>query len=251
MKYCRLLALLFLLSASSVVSGEGFRIAAASSLQFVLQDVLAEYSKSNNGPLPEIVYGSSGNLYRQIQQGAPFELYFSARSELVENLFAEQLTMDSGDQFGSGRLVFISGGEIAEGRDLTELIEDEIVRNNSKIAIANPVHAPYGRAAEQVLRSLNLWQGVLPNVVYGEQVSQATQFVTSGAAPYGLVSLSLVLSPRLAGKVQQLVVDESLHEPVKLQMVRLNSASDEAQRFYRFMLNNKPVDGIFKRYGLR
>ena len=186
-----------MLACSAVSYASDFRIAAASSLQFALREVVDEYT-SQTGKKPALIFGSSGNLYRQIQQGAPFDIFFSARSELVQSLFDEGTSSDAGDLFGTGRLVLLSGNQSDKTDSLEQRVESIVASEQNKLAIANPVHAPYGRAAQQALESLELWQQIKPQLVYGEQVSQATRFVVSGSVSYGLTSLSLALSPTVS-----------------------------------------------------
>jgi len=136
-------------------------------------------------------------------------------------------------------------------KDLSATIKSAVLQNRSKISIANPAHAPYGRAAQQALQSLQLWDSVRQSVINGEQVSQATQFVVNGAVPYGLVSLTLALAPSVKSSTEYYLVDDSLHEPIELQMVRLSEKNEEAREFYNFVLQSPATEKIFKRYGLR
>lgn len=244
-------AVISLLIIAPMSFADGFRIAAASSLQFALRDVVDAYEEHTQLAAPKVVYGSSGNLFRQIQQGAPFELFFSARSDLVSALNEKGFAKDQGDRFGLGRLVLLRADKLLKPQSLVETINSDVIPDNRKLAIANPVHAPYGRAAKQVLESLDLWNSSEPHLVYGEQVSQATQFVVSGAAPYGLVSLSLALSDRVASKTDYLLLEAALHEPIELQMVQLSASGDSAKDFYQFVLSSETVNDIFKQYGLR
>lgn len=242
---------LVVLAWSSLAHAEGVTIAAASSLQFALHDVAEAYERETGEPAPGFVFGSSGNLYRQILQGAPFDIFFSARSELIVQLAKAGKGIGNGSHFGTGRLVLLSAKEVKQYGDVVEALQVGVVQNGSKIAIANPAHAPFGRAAKQVLESLQLWGNVRSSVVNGEQVSQATQFVVSGAVPYGFVSLSLALAPSVADVTRYYLVDDALHEPVELQMVRVSENNDAALRFYNFVLHNPATDEIFRRYGLR
>jgi len=243
--------LFLLLFVSMCVKADEIRIAAASSLQFALTEVVADYSDVSGQSSLKVVYGSSGNLFRQIMQGAPFDLFLSARGELTSKLFEARKSADVGTVLGIGRLVLLSASVLDNEKNLADILKTETLSNNSKLAIANPAHAPYGRAAKQVLESLQLWNAVQSNVVNGEQVSQATRFVVTGAAPYGLVSLSLAVSPAIASDTDYLMVDDSLHEPIELRVVKLDSESDGVQDFYNYLLSSPSVDEIFKRYGLR
>lgn len=250
----RLLAVICVLLVSSGLRAESFRIAASSSLQFALNDVIESYVVQSTRSAPQIVYGSSGNLYRQIVQGAPFQLFFSARGELTTQLFEQGVSKDAGDSFGSGRLVLLLNESIdlddEIAIDLDEFIRLNIVDKNLKLAIANPAHAPYGRAAREVLQSLGVWQEVQSSLINGEQVSQATRFVASGAASFGMVSLSLALAPAIEDTTQYVLIDMALHNPVEHKMVRL-TASAAAEHFYQYVLYDERALEIFRRYGLR
>ncbi len=252
----KLLVVLVLLPVSVAIHANVVRVAAASSLQFALNEVVEAYVKDTGRTAPQIVYGSSGNLYRQILQGAPFELFFSARSELTRQLTekykAEQNSgIDGSDLLGTGRLVLLSASPFTVDAGLSDFIQKKIIDRKVKFAIANPAHAPYGRAAKEVLQSLQLWQAVQPGLINGEQVSQATRFVVSGASPFGLVSLSLALSPTIANTTHYQLIDRDLHQPIEHTMLRLNAASTAAKDFYQFVLNSERSDEILRRYGFR
>ena len=242
--------LVLMLACSAVSYASDFRIAAASSLQFALREVVDEYT-SQTGKKPALIFGSSGNLYRQIQQGAPFDIFFSARSELVLSLFDEGTSSDAGDLFGTGRLVLLSDNQLDRSDTFEQQVKSILASEQNKLAIANPLHAPYGRAAQQAFESLNLWQKIKPHLVYGEQVSQATRFVVSGSVSYGLTSLSLALSPTVSADTQYQLVNQSLYEPIALQMVLLGAEGSDAHKFYQFVLHSDVADSIFKRYGIR
>lgn len=242
--------LLLLLFISTLIRASEVRIAAASSLQFALDEVIADYTDANGRSSLTVVYGSSGNLFRQIMQGAPFDLFLSARGGLTSRLLEAKKSADAGAVFGAGRLVLLSASPLDNEKSLADILKTEVL-NNNKLAIANPAHAPYGRAAKQALESLQLWSAVQSNIVNGEQVSQATRFVVTGAAPYGLVSLSLAVSPAISSNTDYLLVDESLHEPIELRLVKLDTETDGVQHLYSYLLSSRTVDEIFKRYGLR
>ena len=247
----RFIVFWFALMLSSIAHSERVTVAAASSLQFVLRELALEYERITNASAPKLVFGSSGNLYRQIVQGAPFDIFFSARSELVTQLSEADLSADKGARFGTGRLVLLYGVDAPVVNDLSDVIKSGVLRNKTKIAIANPAHAPYGRAAQEVLQSLQLWESVSRSVINGEQVSQAAQFVVNGAVPYGLVSLTLALAPSVKTSTSYYLVEDNLHEPIELQMVRTNEDNEAALHFYNFVFKNPAADEIFKRYGLR
>jgi molybdate transport system substrate-binding protein len=178
-------------------AGEPVLIAAAADLKFALDDMLADFSKSYPGLDPKATYGSSGTLYQQIENGAPFDLFLSADAKLPRRLIASGL----GDQaslflYAEGHLVvWVPNGSKLdlEKLGLRALFEPGV----RKVAIANPDVAPYGAAAMAALKSAGLAEAVQARLVLGENVAQTAQFVQSGAADAGIISLSLALAPRM------------------------------------------------------
>lgn len=171
------------------------RIAAAADLQFALTDLAAQYEKQSGAKLA-ITYGSSGNFFAQIQNGAPFDIFFSADISYPKKL-AEANLVDSASlqTYAVGRLVLWlpPDSPLDASQGLKILLDPRI----QKISIANPEHAPYGRAAVAALQKSGLYDQLKPKFVLGENISQAAQFVQSGSAQAGLVALSLALSPAM------------------------------------------------------
>lgn len=238
------------------VRAETLRIAAASSLRFALDDALEHYAqehKNASGVTPQVVYGSSGNLFRQIMQGAPFDLFMSADDELITRLVEAGKASDAGHEFGEGRLVLFSSNKMAASDiDSVKALRQAIdLGGRFKLAIANPTHAPYGRAAQQSLESLGLWQEVQPYLVYGDKVSQAAGFVASGATSMGLISLSLAVSPVFAqaGTYSELPADS--YKPVVQRMAKIGEPGKALSHLYNWLQDSDAVVEIFTRYGLR
>ncbi len=224
-------------------------IAAASDLKFVLDAIAAQYEK-DTGQKVRLTYGSSGNLTRQLEQGAPFDIFLSADESLVADLANKGLTMDGGQLYAVGRIVLFSATPAVFTPDpqmngLRSALADGRVR---KFAIANPEHAPYGRAAQQALVATGLWASVAPRLVLGENVSQAAQFAASGNTQGGIFALSLALAPAFAGKGPYAVLPEALHQPLRQRMVLMRRASPEAHAFYR-MLTQPAARQVFRQYG--
>jgi molybdate transport system substrate-binding protein len=243
-----LACLLFALSGSAGAQ-DSPAIAAASDLKFAL-DELAQAFHQATGRSVRPSYGSSGNFFRQIVQGAPFQLFLSADEEFVFALADRQLTVDRGEPYAIGRLVLFTptGSPVKadlQFADLRLALADGRLR---KFAIANPEHAPYGRAAMQTLRSLGLWTAIEPRLVLGENVSQAAQFAASGSTQGGLFALSLGLSPAIAGAGRQVVVPEHLHAPLRQRMVLIRGAGDTARAFHDF-LRQPAARAVFRRHG--
>jgi molybdate transport system substrate-binding protein len=165
-------------------------------LRFALEEAIARLARIDSRLKVEATYGSSGNFHAQLQQRAPFDLYLSADVEYPRDLVAKGIGSDS-DLFvyATGRLVVW-----LPNRSTLPIERDQLraLQSARRIAIANPRHAPYGRAAEAALRAAGIWSQVESRLVLGENVSQAAQFVQSGAADAGLVAKSLVVAPAMA-----------------------------------------------------
>ena len=225
------------------------RVAAAADLQFALTEVADQFT-NETGERVELVFGSSGLLTRQILDGAPFDLFLSADEVFVDQLVRAGRTRDQGALYAIGRIVLFapSGSPLgpADGLDgLARLIADGGV---PRFAIANPDHAPYGRAAEQALRKRGLWEGLEPVLVLGENVSQAAQFATTGNAVGGIIAYSLALAPAMRERGTHALVPEGDHSPLRPRMVLLDRAGDEAGRFYRY-LQEPAVRATLARHG--
>ena len=170
------------------------RIAAASDLNAALSEIIARFTASRRVDV-DVTYGSSGNLYQQLTNQAPFDMFFSADVEYPRRLAAGGATLADGEfEYGVGRLVvWVPGSSTLDvsGAGLRVLADVSV----HHVAIANPEHAPYGRAAIAALQHAGLEAAVRPKLVNGENVAQALQFVESGAADAGIVALSLALTP--------------------------------------------------------
>jgi len=195
---------------------------------------------------------SMARLATSIVQGAPFDLFLSADASLIDKLFEKSITRNSGVGFGQGQLVLASGnrlaaklnGESGALRVFTELADSG---QNVRIAIANPAHAPYGKAAKQMFESFDLWTQIKPMLVYGEKVSQATQYVVSGAVDLAVISLSLAL----AVDVKYVLVDARNHLPIEQKMVLLDHDGEYISDLYNYLIRNDLVTAILEKYGYR
>jgi len=242
-----LLAFLLLPCARSVYA-QSLRIAAASDLQFALADLAAQYQKQSGAKLA-ITYGSSGNFFTQIQNGAPFDLFFSADvtypQKLIDAGFAE---LDFRYTYAFGRVVLWLPSEspLSPGQLQWRTLLDERIQ---KIAIANPDHAPYGRAAVAALQKAGLYEQLKSKLVYGENISQAAQFVQSGSAQAGILALSLATSPFMkSGKYWE--IPRELYPPLEQAVVLLKSSPNKpaACAFLSF-LQTESARATLARYG--
>ena len=224
-------------------------IAAASDLKFAVEEIAAKFS-DDTGREVTLVFGSSGDFYRQIAQGAPFQMFLSADQDFVFKLAEAGKTLDRGALYAIGRIVLIvpHGSPLRpDGRleDLAGALADGRLK---KFAIANPAHAPYGQRAEEVLQRAGLWTQIQDKLVIGENVSQAAQFATSGSAQGGIIAYSLALAPALAKLGNFALIPEAWHTPLKQRMVLLKGAEATAQIFYRY-LQQPAARKIMQKYG--
>jgi len=224
-------------------------VAAASDLQFALHEVAAAFTKETKRVV-NLTFGSSGNFYRQIQQGAPFQIFLSADEQLIFDLAAERLTVDEGALYAVGRIVIIApkGSALEVDADLAGLKAALADGRVKKFAIANPEHAPYGRRAEEALRHAGLWEAIKDKLVFGENVSQAAQFATSGATQGGIIAYSLALSPEVSKLGTYALIPDDWHEPLRQRMALIKGAGETARLFFAFM-QGPSARAIMGRYG--
>lgn len=230
-------------------SAQEITIAAASDLNFAFKEIVAEFEKKT-GAHVKLSLGSSGNFFAQIQHGAPFDLYFSADVRYPQKL--EQTghaIQGSLYRYAVGRIVLWTPAKSSlavETLGMEALLDPSI----KKIAIANPKHAPYGRAAVEAMQQANVYDRVKDKLVLGENISQAAQFVESGAADIGIIALSLALAPpmKAAGKYWEIPADT--HPALEQGAVILASAKNQqaAKAFLDFLKGPEGQD-IMKRYG--
>jgi len=250
----RLAALVLALVVASFAAGPAGAadapvVAAASDLQFALEEIGTRFTAAT-GKQVRLALGSSGNFARQIRQGAPFQVFLSADEGFVDGLARDGFTKDAGDLYAVGRIVVFApaGSPLEPDPELANLraaLESGRLR---KLAIANPEHAPYGRAAKEALTSAGLWAAIEQRLVLGENVSQAAQFATTGGADGGIFAYSLALSPAVARRGRYVLLPETMHQPLRQRMVLLRNAGPVAAEFYAF-LKGAEARRILERYG--
>jgi molybdate transport system substrate-binding protein len=224
-------------------------IAAAANLNFTLNEIAEAFARAG-GTRVELVFGASGTLTRQIRDGAPFELFLAADEEFPNQLTAAGLTRDAGAVYAVGRLVIFApkGSPLAVDERLAGLTRLAKAGRVSRFAIANPAVAPYGKAAEAVLRKRGLWDAIRPRLVLGDSIAQAAQFATTGNAVGGLIAYSLVLAPDFGDRGTYAVIPDAEYPPLRQRMVALKRASPTAVRFYDYVLS-PAARTIFRKHG--
>jgi molybdate transport system substrate-binding protein len=218
-------------------------VAAAADLNFAMEEVSKEFRAAHPDVELQVAYGSSGNYFAQIQSGAPFDVFLSADVEYPRKLAALGIgAKDSIFTYAVGRLVVWVP---ANSRlDPATALRDPSVK---LIAIANPKHAPYGRAAEAALRSMGVWDTVQSRLVLGENIAQTLQFVQSGAADAGVVALSLALAPAMQGQGRYWEIPLDSYPRMEQGGIILKDSA--GARELRAVLLSEVGRRILKRYG--
>jgi molybdate transport system substrate-binding protein len=247
----RILAAVFMLSGQlgvTLAQKQEVRVAAAADLNFAMAELSSRF-ESATGTKIYVTYGSSGNFFTQLQNGAPFDLFFSADIDYPRKLeaagLAEPATLY---QYAVGRIVIWAPRE--SNLDVAKLGWQVLLDPRvQKIAIANPEHAPYGRAAVAAMQKAGIYDQVKPKLVFGENISQAAQFVQSGNAQAGIVALSLAISPAMKdGKSWEIPAD--MHSPIEQGAIVLKDARNKktARAFLDFV-KSKAGREILEKYG--
>jgi molybdate transport system substrate-binding protein len=238
-----------ILAEGTASTSEDLTIAAASDLNFAFKDLVAGFEK-RTGSHVKLTLGSSGNFFSQIQNGAPFDLYFSADIGYPKKLEEAGLTVaGSLYRYAVGRIVvWVSSRSPlpVEKLGIETLLDPSI----KKIAIANPKHAPYGRAAVAAMQHFHVYDRVKDKLVFGENISQAAQFVESGACDIGVIALSLALAPTMKAKGRYWDVPADAHPPLEQGAVILKQSNNRAAagQFLEFMQGPHGQE-IMRHYG--
>lgn len=236
--------------AGSTPTAATVTLAAAADLKFAMDDLVMKFTKLHSTITVNVTYGSSGNFFSQLSNGAPFDMFLSADADFPRQLAAAgHVLADSEFFYAVGRIVLWVPQ--ASSLDVQRLgiaaLKDPSVRH---IAIANPRHAPYGRAAEAALRSLGVYDDVKAKLVFGENVAQTAQFVESGAADAGIIALGLAMAPAMqqAGRYWEVPLDA--YPRMDQGGVIMKAARDPAAaRALREFVLSPPGRATLKRYG--
>ena len=239
------LAALVLESSARVLAAEPptLTVFAAADLAFALRDLAPRFEKAV-GVKVALVLGSTGNLARQIEHGAPADVFFAANETFVDELVAKDAVIpQTRALYAQGRIVLATPKAFGPRLDDLRQLTNSRVR---RVAIANPQHAPYGKAAEQALRKLGLWDAVRPKLVYGENIRHTLQFLQTGAADAGIVALSVASVP----EIDWVPIDPTLHAPLNqvVAVVRRSGRPELGVAFVQFV-NGGEGRQVMKRYG--
>ena len=232
------------------INGRGVQVAAAADLKFALDEIVESFHRQHPDIRAQVTYGSSGNFFAQLSNRAPFDIYFSADVDYPRKLIEQGLALRETEfLYAVGRIVVWaprrSSGDLE--RLGIQALADPSVR---KVAIANPKHAPYGRAAEAAMKRLGVYERVKERLVLGENVAQTAQFIQTGAADIGIIALALALAPALREEGRYWEIPLDAYPRMDQGGVILSWAKDmaAAQALRAFMLGPEGKD-ILRRYG--
>jgi molybdate transport system substrate-binding protein len=233
---------------SQLCLAQEITVAAAADLQFAMQDVAARFQRET-GKTVKAIYGSSGNFFQQIQNGAPFDMFFSANLDYPKELEVVGLT-EPGTyyQYAKGKIVIWVRNE--SKLDLNSGMQVLLDPSVKKIAVANPQHAPYGQAAVAAMQKGNIYEKVKDKFVLGENISQTASFVVSGSADAGIVALSLALSPNMKDKGRYAEVPSSEYPPIEQACVIVASSKNkETARQFLSFFKTAAMGDVLRTYG--
>jgi molybdate transport system substrate-binding protein len=227
------------------------RVAAAADLKVAFADIVVGFERRNPDVKVEVTYGSSGNFYSQLLSRAPFDLFLSADLDYPRRLVEQGIAAPNSEfsyAMGGLDLWVRKASPIALEKGIEALLDPSV----HKIAIANPRHAPYGRAAEAAMKKLGVYENVKDKLVYGENIIQTAQFVESGAADIGLISHSLAAAAPLRDEGRSWEVPADAYAPIEQGGVILSWAQDRqaAEALRSFILGDSGKE-ILHRYGFR
>lgn len=227
--------------------GQNLKVAAAANLQSVIKALQSDF-KSKTGIVIEPIVGSSGNLTNQIKNGAPYDLFLSADMGFPEVLFKDGFSLKKPVVYARGSLIICSNQNIGFENWERALL----TRRVKKIAIANPAIAPYGKAAEAVLKRKGILDDIKQKVVHGESISQINTYITTGVVDVGFTTQALVNDPANKTVLYWKLINPDWYPPLEQGMVILKNAAanPNAEKFYQYVLS-PAAKAIFRKYGYR
>ncbi len=240
--YRFLLVFLFLISFSY---SQTIIVAAAANTKFAIEDIRKLFEKENPEIKVKTVISSSGKLTAQILKGAPFDVFVSADIKYPVFLYKKGLTSDKPKIYAYGSIVLWTTKEIGI-KNIKDLLKPEI----KKIAVANPKTAPYGRETVNALKFYKIYDRIKKKIVFGESISQTSQYIYKGFVDAGFTAKSIVLAPEMKNKGHWIEIDKKAYNPIEQGAVILKNSKniDAAKKFFSFLFS-KEAKSILKKYG--
>ena len=243
---CTLFLFLIFFPSSTGAAEKTLNIAAASNLTYVMPEILKAFKEAHSDIKTKLSLASSGSLYSQITNGAPYDVFLSADELRASLLHKEGMTIGKPFTYARGKLVLWTGKKMTLVEGLFVLSSPKVKR----IAIANPRHAPYGEAAKKALIDAGLWEVIEGKLIYGENIGQAAHFVNSGSADVGIIAESMLKSPAMAVGTSY-ILPEGSYEPITQYgvIIKDKRGNPEAAEIFRDFLKSKIAKAILKDYG--
>ncbi len=250
MKFLKQSFLIFLLLMHALVANaEPLTVAIAANLKYVFDDLAVEFKKQT-GIETQSVLNSSGKIATQVRNGAPFDVFMSADMEFPDGLYKDGYATTTARPYAYGQLVLWTQKDVDLSKGVAGLADASV----GKVAIANPKVAPFGKQALKVLDYYKVRAAVEPKLVYGENITQVSQYVDSKAADVGFSTKSIVVAPETAGKGKWVEVPPESYDPIAQGVVILKHGSEvngeAARKFYGFVLSEK-ARAIFAKNGYK
>ena len=242
------LFLMLALPSLSLLAQPKLTVAVAANMQYTIQELITEFNKTNKTKI-DVVLGASGKLTQQILNGAPFDIFISADAAFPQKLSDSHFTLEAPKVYARGLLVLWSVKPgIQPAKDCKLLVSTGI----KSIAVANPQTAPYGSAAEAILKKYNLYTIVSSKLVTGESITQTSQFIATQNADIGFTAKSIVISSEMKGKGKWVELNTSDYPPIEQAAALLKHAKEnhetEAKQFYNFLYSAK-AKAIYNKFG--
>lgn len=245
----KVLMALILLASMTLANAEPLTVAIAANLKYVFDDLAVEFKKET-GIESQSVLNSSGKIATQVRNGAPFDVFMSADMEYPEGLFKDGYATTPPKPYAYGLLVLWTKADVDLSKGVAGLTDKSV----GKVAIANPKVAPFGKQSLKVLEYYKVRDLVEPKLVYGENITQVSQYVDSKAADIGFSAKSIVVAPEMAGKGRWINVPSESYEPIAQGVVILKHGSEfngeAARKFYGFVQSEK-ARAIFAKNGYK
>ncbi|GAB4204942.1 MAG: molybdate ABC transporter substrate-binding protein [Tibeticola sp.] len=249
MNTCRRWAAPIALLLGTLASGahaDTARVAAASDLKFAFDEIRPLFERAHPQHRLELIMGSSGKFMQQIDNGAPFDVFFSADVSFPQKLVAGGKAVAPVTTYAFGRVVIWSAKVDASKLTLKDLDKPEF----RKVAIAAPDHAPYGARAKEALEASGMWDNVAPKLVFGENISHTAQLIDKQAAEVGIIALSLAVNDTLRKKGGYYLIPAELHQPLEqAYVVTAHGKDNAAARAFADFMSRPEARAVMKRYG--
>ncbi len=246
-KMKRIILSIVIVLTSISLSAQKVVIAAAADLRYAMDEVVLAYKKHNPKSDIKVSYGSSGNAYQQILNGAPYDIYFSADIMYPRKLAEQGLTASKPKLYAIGFIVLWSN-QIDVSSGMSSLNDIKL----KKLAIANPEHAPYGKRAQESLQHYKLYDKLKDKIIMGENIAQTAQFSQTGNAEIGILALSLVMSPAMKNQGKYYLIDSKSYSPLEqgYVIIKKSKVNTETYKFAKFV-SSPEARGILKNYGFK